>query len=246
MKAVHDEIIAEYRQRRHRCIDAASYGRRSVRLRRAWELTQRLEDMKSKAQAGSPLRRWLAKMTVWGRKLHKESFLYLVKDAVQVVPFEQLNRFRSIEDGTVVWRHQIALHPMLFLADGISISEVQNSAGATQRKHNHAQEERVISLAKNMVIQQLNGDGSVVQHEVKAGFADMIQVSSRLFHRLVNPDSRPSADFTLKTPLLQLVQDREKAEELSNRDIRVTSIHIRPRETGGQSTAISTPTWPCI
>jgi hypothetical protein len=199
LEEIHNEIAQEFKEKKTVAIDQVSYEKRQVRLARSWVLFNRLDKLKNELPESSDLTGFIERLSIEAKRISKESFLYLTKsNEVIVVPFSQLNTF-SKPGGTI---NHVALHPDIYLPDGISLSEVQNASGSEQRWHDHKGTETTISLSNGVIVEACSSSGKIKE---TVNFGSMIRVPSEVFHRISNSNNDiPSADFTVKDPVLQL------------------------------------------
>jgi hypothetical protein len=224
-------LAAESEGDRHLSIDVHSRRRRHERLRSGWAVSEELCALSQKAAPTSRLGRWLLQLLYQSRCVHSESVMPLVRSqGLTVVPYQEVNRFKSPENGTLVSRHQVALHSGTYNTDGISLSEALTPPRAAQREHDHFRDERVIVLGSSATIEEWDLDGP--RARLEAHFGEMIFVERGVFHRISNTSPLPTADCTVKEPYLQLQKGRVPGSSNRADKIRILRPEVSEHSWG--------------
>lgn len=204
-------------------INQKTFIDRGERLFAAYKILMKLRDLKEKVGNDPKLIFLLEKAILNAKRASKESFLYLIKehDLLAVVPFDQMNRFG--ENDLKQRHHHIGLHPMAYITDGISISEVQNPARHDQKNHYHDAQEMTIALSGCINVIEVNKDG---ERTIEVPPGSIIQVPVNKMHRIANPNNYPTADFTIKNPFISL----RKGVDIHGVDSEGSVVVVPPRK----------------
>ncbi|MFH2146065.1 MAG: glycosyltransferase [Candidatus Omnitrophota bacterium] len=204
-------------------IDKESFEERGKRLYRAYTILMRLKKIEKKGISDLKLSALVEKAILNAKRASKESFLYLTEEdnLLSVVPFNQMNRFG--ESDLDQRHHHIGLHPMAYITDGLSISEVQNPPNHNQNDHYHDAPEMTIALSGKIHAVEVNKDG---ERTIEVPPGNIIQVPANKMHRIANPNEYPTADFTVKNPFISL----RKGVDIKGADSENSIVVIPPRK----------------
>jgi len=197
---------------------------REKRYKRAFMIGEEIKGALNNLQPGrsaeiDEIRERLIRAQWYAKRLSKEFPLISLHKQVSVIPYEQLNRFGEGDTGGR--NNHIGLYPGLYLTDGLALSEAQNPKGHKQNNHQHEGQELTIALYGDIRIARVGNDGKDREVlPVPAGY--MIKISPNTVHRIDNPNKNTvSADFTIKSPLVQLQKSFEYTESSSAEAVRV-------------------------
>ncbi|MBU4342512.1 MAG: hypothetical protein KKG21_00705 [Candidatus Omnitrophica bacterium] len=200
--SMHKEALSVFNNRQNVPIDEKSREARLARLYEAFFILERLKKIyDTLSEEDSTIRKVLDHAIVQAKRFSKESFLYLADGStpLSIIPFKQLTRFKDLRIDAR--HHHIALHPMMYLTDGISLSEVENPPLHAQNNHNHNDGEMTIALSGNIRVVEVNPHGEI-EYTVPVG--SIIKIPPKKLHRLTNPNEFSTTDFTLKDPFIAL------------------------------------------
>lgn len=194
---------------------------RKTRMERAYRVSKDLQKIQKKIESisGVPFfNSYIQQLWIRVNAVNYENVLYAIaRNNIKagVIGFEYLRSLRGDNytwgpDG-VTMRQYVALHTRKSNIYGLAITEAENKPKTTQKDHNHwGFEEETFFLSDNITITSGEKKDDRFYSVPKTGqtynFGEMSYTPAGVQHRLSNPNSYPSIDFTLKGPVAQILK----------------------------------------